>query len=126
MPGKIELTSEQIANYRATLRAREEAERLELEMRRERAWETARRAAHLLVEQFDASKVLTFGSLAHGFWFTQTSDIDLAAWGIKSEEYFQAVALVQDVSAEFKIDLVRMEDCKPGLRESVLKDGVPL
>jgi predicted nucleotidyltransferase len=126
MPGRTEITPEQLDTYRAALRERDAAERRELERRRERAWDTARHAADLLRAHFGASKILAFGSLAHGYWFTQTSDIDMAAWGIKSKEYFLAVAKVQDVSPEIKIDLVRMEDCTPELRESILKDGKSL
>lgn len=126
MPARLESTSEEMAAYRDTLRRRGEAERLETSMRRKHAWETAQRAAAFLQESFSASRVFAFGSLARGYWFTRTSDIDLAAWGIKSEDYFLAVARLQDLSPEFKIDLVRMEDCKPALREAILKAGKPL
>ena len=126
MPARLEITPEELTAYRDTLKRRGEAERHELGLRREHAWETARRAATFLKESLGASQVLVFGSLSHGHWFSRTSDIDLAAWGIKSEDFFQAVARLQDISPQFKIDLVRMEDCKPALREAILKAGKPL
>ena len=67
---------------------------------------------------------MVFGSLVHGYWFSQTADIDLAAWGLKDEDYFLVVARLQDLSPEFRIDLVRMENCRPGLREAILQEGI--
>ena len=67
---------------------------------------------------------MVFGSLVHGYWFSQTSDIDLAAWGLKDEDYFLVVARLQDLSPEFRIDLVRMENCRPGLRGAILQEGI--
>lgn len=62
----------------------------------------------------------------HGHWFSLTSDVDLAAWGVKDDEYFVVVAKLQDISPEFEVDLVMMEQCEPELREVILKEGVPL
>ena len=86
----------------------------------------ARLAAQMLRKRFGATQVLFFGSPVHEDWFSDTSDIDLAAWGISSEEYFKAVAHLQDLAAEFSIDLVRMEHCKQILHEIILAQGKPL
>jgi predicted nucleotidyltransferase len=122
----LKLTPEEMAVYRATARRRWERERRERERRRKRAWEVARRASVLLKEQFGATRVVVFGSLAHERWFSPTSDIDLAAWGLRDEDYFVAVARLQDLSPEFEIDLVAMEHCKPSLLEIIQKEGKPL
>ena len=53
----------------------------------ERAWRVARAAANVLREQFDATRVVAFGSLAHRDGFTLWSDIDLAAWGIRQAHF---------------------------------------
>lgn len=45
----------------------------ELSLRRDRAWEVARKAAIILKERFGATRVLVFGSLAHRAWFTPRS-----------------------------------------------------
>ena len=60
-----------------------------------------------------------FGSTVHGHWFSTTSDIDIAASGLASDDYFTAVARLQDLSPEFKVDLVALEHCKAELRESI-------
>jgi predicted nucleotidyltransferase len=122
----LDITPEAMAVYRATLRQREEQAKREQAERRERAWEVAQRAAALLKEQFGATQVMIFGSLVHGHWFSPTSDVDLAAWGLKGDDYFVAVARLQDISPEFEVDLVAMEHCKPGLREVILKEGALL
>ena len=117
------LTPEAMEAYRATVRQRGENAQRERAKRRERAWNTAERAAVLLKEKFGAVQVAVFGSLVHGHWFSPTSDIDLSAWGLKDEDYFVAVAKLQDLSPEFRIDLVSMERCKPSLREVIIKEG---
>jgi predicted nucleotidyltransferase len=79
-----------------------------------------------LREQFGATRVVTFGSLAHRDGFTPWSDIDLAAWGISPDVFYQAVAVVMGSSPEFKVDLVASEDCPPSLRHVVEREGIAL
>jgi len=57
--------------------------------------------------------VVVFGSLVEedGRSFGVRSDIDLAAWGIRDDDYFMAVARMQSVAREFGVDLVAMERC---------------
>ena len=126
MPAKLDLTPEVIAAYRETAKQREQAEQRERDRRRQRAWEVTRQAAELLRSSFDASQVIAFGSLVHGHWFTQTSDIDLAVWGLKSEDYLIAITRLQDLSKEFKVDLVRGETCKTEFQDFILREGQPL
>ena len=57
----------------------------------ERAWSVARAAATVLRQQFSATRVVAFGSLARRDWFTPWSDIDLAAWGIPPGAFYRAV-----------------------------------
>ena len=123
MPKSLELTPEAMAVYQATAHQRWEEEQRERARRRERAWEVAQRAATLLKEEFGATQVAAFGSLVHGYWFSRTSDVDLVVWGLRDEDYFMAVARLQDLSPEFKVDLVAMEHCKPELREVITEGG---
>jgi predicted nucleotidyltransferase len=121
-----ELTPEALARYRATAQRRWEQEQRANARRLEWAWELAQQAAVLLKGQFGATRVVVFGSLAQGHWFSQTSDIDLAAWGLKGEDFFAAVARLQDLSPEFSVDLVAMEHCRPELRQVILAEGIPV
>ena len=108
------------------MQRRQQQAQQKLAQRRERAWKVAQLAGELLKTRFGATRVVVFGSLAHEHWFSSTSDIDLAAWGLKDEDYFLAVARLQDLSPEFEIDLVAMERCKPSLRTKILSEGKPL
>ncbi|MCB0190140.1 MAG: hypothetical protein KDE31_37970 [Caldilineaceae bacterium] len=120
------ISPEQMAVYRATAARRQQVAATAVAERKQRAYTVARQAASMLKDRFGATAVWLFGSLAHEQWFTTTSDIDLAAWGIAPADYFRAVAYLQDISPEFAIDLVTMEDCKPTLRDRILLEGKPL
>jgi predicted nucleotidyltransferase len=116
----LELSKEEWKAYRPSSRVLEEPS----PERRSRAWETARTAADLLRRRFGATHVVVFGSLAHDEWFTRCSDIDLAASGIPPDAFFRAVAAVTGLSAEFKVDLVDPQDCRPALRQVIEREGV--
>ena len=115
-----------MAVYRATAQRRAAEASRTLALRRVRVREVAEQAAVLLKEQFGATQVALFGSTVHGHWFSTTSDVDLAASGLASDDYFTAVARLQDLSSEFKVDLVALEHCKAELRESIAREGVIL
>jgi predicted nucleotidyltransferase len=123
MSTALQVSPEAMAVYRATAQRRWEEAQRELARRQERAWQVARRAVALLKEQFGATQVIAFGSLVHGYWFSSASDIDLAVWGLRADDYFVAVAKLQDISPEFRIDLIAMERCRPALRETIMREG---
>lgn len=111
--------------YRATRRRREQEARRTRARRLDSAWEVARGAAALLKEDFGASRVLLFGSVACREPLTERSDIDLAVWGLTPAAHLEAVARLQGMGS-FSVDLVRMERCLSPLREAILKTGVAL
>ena len=94
--------------------------------RRERAWKVARAAADLLKTGYGATLVVVFGSLAQKTPFTPWSDIDLAVWGIKPEQYFSAAGAAMDMGLDsgIKVDLVDPENCSPELRVDIEQDGI--
>ena len=114
------------AAYLATARRRAAKEQQALEERREQDWEVARQAAVMLRERFGATKVAVIGSLAHGHWFSMTSDVDLAVWGLAADNYFTAVARLQDLSPQFGVDLIDAERCRQALKQAVMKEGIPI
>ena len=116
----LELSKKEWQAYRPASRITENADPERLR----RAWHVARTAAELLRGRFGATRVVAFGSLVHDDWFTRWSDIDLAAWGIPPDAFSRAVAAVTGLSAEFKIDLVDPEDCRPALRQAIDREGI--
>ena len=91
-----------------------------------RAWQTAHRVAAMLYEDFGATQVAVFGSLAGRDWFSKGSDIDIAVWGMPSDLYFRAVAQTIGFSQEFRIDLVNFDNCKDQFRERIQNQAVLL
>lgn len=96
---------------------------IEVEQRKSKAWEIALQAANLLKNNFGAQKVLVFGSLARKTGYHFLSDIDIAVSGIAPEKFYSAVAEITGLSSIFKIDLIDMDDCKPGLKKAIKREG---
>ena len=115
-----------MAEYRASYKKRQAAERQKLDERFERAWEVARRGADLLRAQFKAEKVVVFGSLTNRELFHIRSDIDLAVWGLPDKQYFRASGAVLDISPEFLVDLVPFTDASNSLRRTIETEGIEL
>jgi len=82
--------------------------------------------ATLLRKEFNAKKVVLFGSLAIPENFTLWSDIDLAVFGVPADRFYAAVAAITGLSAEFKVDLIDAETCKSSLRDAIDRDGIAL
>ncbi len=122
----LSIPPEKMAKYRETARRRREERRREMERRRARALTLAHRAADLLRAQFGATRVVLFGSLARGGPFDEHSDIDLAAWGIDARQYLRAVARLLDLDPDISVDLVRAEEARPSLLESIEQEGIEL
>ncbi len=122
----LDLTPEEMTEYRRAARLRREQEQRELARRRERAWEVARVAARLLKGRFGATRVAVFGSLVHEGCFTPWSDVDIAAWGIRPEDTFRAIGAVMDLDSEIEVNLVDVEVCRPSLLTVIEKEGVDL
>jgi uncharacterized protein len=76
----------------------------------------------LLTDQFHATQIILFGSLAKGT-FRQGSDIDLAVAGIAPENYFSALAAINRLSDSFPIDLKPIEDLEPHFFQWVIQTG---
>lgn len=96
------------------------------EVRREHAWQLARRAATLLKKEYGVQRVVVFGSLAHPAGFTLWSDVDLAAWGLTSANWLRAMGAVRELSDEIEVNLVDVACCSPGLLAAIEREGVAL
>ena len=112
--------------YLETARAREAKRWADGEKRREMAWEAARRAAKLLKTDFGASRVLIFGSLAHGSWFGPRSDIDLAVEGISPGNFWRSWCSLDVLGRDFEINLVAMEPLSGSISREIWKEGIEL
>ena len=118
----LELTPEELRSYDPTARSGR-ARAIE---RREQALEVARAAARLLRDEFNAKRVVAFGSIVDRDAFAPWSDIDLAAWGIPPDQYFRAVGAVSAISPDFQVDLIDPEDRPTSLRQQIEGEGAEL
>lgn len=81
----------------------------------------------VLREQFAATRVVLFGSLTAQNRFTHWSDIDLAVWGIPPARFYAAVATLNEVSPDIKVDLVDPERCQSATLQSIIQaEGITL
>lgn len=120
------ITPEAMARYRRAALAREGAHQQETERRRQVAWSVARRAAQLLKEEFGATRVVAYGSLAHGAWFEPRSDVDLAVEGIPPEAFWRAWCALDELKPTVDIDLVALESAPERLCDEIAAHGVAL
>ena len=120
------MTSNQILAYREAATKKQEQLWHELALRQQKGWQVAYQAAQLLKKQFAVHKVVLFGSLLDVQRMHFHSDIDLAAWGLAEDRYYQAVAQLQDLDPNFSIDLVQIESASPVLQSAILTTGIEL
>jgi len=90
----------------------------------ERAWETARKAAQLLKEQYGAHRVRVFGSLVHEGTFHPDSDIDLAVEGLKPSDYWAALTSVMFLDDQVSVEMVDRATCRSEIWAAVEREGI--
>ncbi len=107
-----------------TLRRRSAERHAQAEVREERLRSLFPQARTLLIERYQARRVVLFGSLAIGS-YNDRSDVDLAVEGMPSSSYFHALA---DLMSLFgvPVDLIRVEEAVPSLRAHIEEEGRPL
>ena len=74
-----------------------------------------------LLEAAGATRVWVFGSLESGRTHAE-SDVDLAANGLPAARYFDVLADLMQLFGT-RVDLVRLEDAPPSLRDLVAQSG---
>jgi predicted nucleotidyltransferase len=121
----VELSPEELAQYRATVRRRQAEQEQQQQARQQRGWQVAREAAQVLKQEFGAQQVWLFGSLLDVQRVRAESDIDLAIAGLPDDRYLAAVARLLDLS-DFSVDLVQLEHASPRIRQMIEQKGVEL
>jgi len=124
----LELTQKERNSYRTLeiIQKRKQAQKGQIEKRWSQAQSLANQAAKILYEKFGAEQVCLFGSAAQPTWFTLWSDVDLAVWGVKPEQFYAAVAAVTGLNVDIKVDLVNPKDCSSEFQLDIEKYGVRL
>lgn len=91
---------------------------------RERLLQRVREAAAAIKTRFGADRVVLFGSLAHAAWFVPNSDVDLAVEGLKSDDYWPAWRLVEEIIGDHAVDLIEIEMAGESLKQAIDRYGV--
>ena len=118
-----DLSPEELAEYRRKLDQHFKNRKVD-EALLQRAWQTAHQVAAMLYEDFGATQVAVFGSLAGQKWFSKGSDIDIAVWGLPGDTYLNALWETRNFSPEFKIDLVNFHSAKGRFRERIQSQAI--
>lgn len=96
----------------------------EIKARWEQAWELIPKLAKLLREEYGAEKVQVFGSAIKLDYFSMTSDIDLAVWGMSANQYFLAATAADEFDEAFRVDVVDVKFCRPSLLKVIEEEGI--
>ena len=120
-----DLSPEELAEYRRRLDQHLQNRKVD-EALLQRAWQTAHQVAAMLYDDFGATQVAVFGSLAGRKWFSKGSDIDIVVWGLPGDTYLDALWETRNFSPEFKIDLVNFHSAKGRFRERIQSQALPI
>ena len=102
------------------LAAREQVPQMlaQMKQRQQQGLKIASKAASILKQEFGAERVVLFGSMLDHERMWWGSDIDLAVWGLRSEDFFKAGAAIER-GHNFSIDLVEIQSAKPHILNAI-------
>jgi predicted nucleotidyltransferase len=113
---------EEFTDYRHTAQRLRQQEQAALQRRYRQVLRVSKVAYRLLHEQFDAQRVVLFGSLLRPELFHSQSDVDLAVWGLSDQECAEAQATLIAIEPEIGVDLLNMDITGPSLRNVIEQD----
>lgn len=113
-----------VATTVAFLQRRERARQQELAKVREDRRAKLAEAGALLREGHGATAAWLFGSLASELTH-EKSDVDIAVSGLPPKSYWAALGELSELF-DCDVDLVPLETAATGLRERILREGMPI
>ena len=119
------MSPSELAKCRENLKRQWENRQVDEELL-QRAWQAAHRVATVLYQDYGASKVAVFGSLAERELFSKNSDIDIIVWGISYNKCLDVLWNTEGISSEFKIDLIDFETSNRLFRERILNQAIQI
>jgi predicted nucleotidyltransferase len=85
-----------------------------------------RKLGERIRDEFGATRVILFGSLARGDDFSLDSDIDLAVEGLTATAFWQVWRLAEEYFPAHRVDVVELEQATGNLRRAIENQGVQL
>lgn len=118
-----EMSPSELAECRENLKRQWENRQVDEELL-QRAWAVAHRLAAVLYQDYGASKVAVFGSLAERERFTKYSDIDIVVWGVSYNKCLDALWDTEGLGSEFKIDIINFKTIDRSFRDRILSQAI--
>lgn len=112
-----------ISAYKKSWERIERKEKALQEKRRREALKVAEGLKDILVQEFNVSRVILFGSVLEKHGFDAASDIDIAVEGLAKKSYFKAVARLM-MQSPFPVDLKPVEDVRESIKKRIEKGAV--
>ena len=119
------MSADELASCRKQLERRWKSRKVD-EALLERAWHVVYEIVTVLYDEFGATQVAVFGSLAEPIGFTKSSDIDIAVWGLSYDEHSKANLKIWDIDIGFKIDLINFDTVKGLFQERIQQQAIPI
>jgi predicted nucleotidyltransferase len=117
---------EKMAVYRASARKRQLEKRQRWEQRYHLGRAIAKQASGILKQEFHADRVVLFGSMLSEQQVHGRSDVDLAVWGLKPQDYFRALGQLLSLNPDIPVDLLEVETAPARIREQIETQGLDL
>lgn len=105
--------------YRKSAQKRAAKKAYELRTRHQWVLSIANQAAEILKNEFQAQKVVVFGSMIAWQNTHINSDLDLAVWGMPEEALYAAVGKLLTLDRRLKIDVVMAEAVSPSFLDEI-------
>lgn len=86
---------------------------------------TAQAIAQWLYGEMGATRVVVFGSVLNPNRFDETSDIDLAVWGLSPDIHWHVLTHLMassELTSTFQIDVVPAETAAPYLKAAIAEE----
>ncbi len=105
-----------VEKIKARWQRRNDARLTSLENRRTALLQKLRESVPEFLSEFpEVTKLIVFGSLVRPGYFSVISDVDIALKNLPNARYWEALLWLEKRLAFEDIDLVRIEDARPGI-----------
>lgn len=120
------LDVQKMSLYRQSAKKRAARKAHGLKLRHQWALSIAKQAAEILKGEFQAQKVVVFGSMVDWQNTHANSDLDLAVWGMSEDVLYSAVGKLLTLDSRLKIDLVIAEVISPSFLDEIERSHLEL
>lgn len=83
-----------------------------------------RETAKRIKSELGATRVILIGSLAHGAWWDEHSDIDLVVEGLKGDHYWKAWAIAEETIQKHHIEVIDIDSATPRFKQNIESKGI--